>query len=438
MRKTHPTGLSTRVNPTTGKRQYRARIQDPMAPRLPSGRTKQISSKWFDARSEALDWLEKQRHTKRTVGTVTFNRTVTVGNACDEWLETAKKVGIDGRRTIEETTSAQYAFLIRKYIKPSIGLLRIADLTKPMIMKWRDNQVSGIGKDATKRALGVVRQVLAYQAVLGNIPHNPASEVKLAAAAKKKRRSTVDIDDDPDDAPVTDYMSPEDVRAILHTVDTISAAGKLATDARLSKPLSPGNQAKRREAWIKYRALIYLLFGGGMRIGEACALQWKHILWGQSAINIRQAYKRTGRGKAKIGPPKNAASLRTITVGPEVMSLLRVLYVSKNARTETQFVFGTDEPPSPSNIRNRCWVPLMTEARLLAANGRVLWSPHDCRHYHASALINANKPLQQVSERLGHANTVVTQTVYAHLFKKLKGLGNTLGIEMEGALLGKG
>lgn len=75
MRKTHPTGLSIRVHPSTGKRQYRARIQDPMAPRQPSGRTKQISSKWFDARAEALDWLEKQRHTKRTVGTVTFNRT---------------------------------------------------------------------------------------------------------------------------------------------------------------------------------------------------------------------------------------------------------------------------------------------------------------------------------------------------------------------------
>ncbi|HEY6869457.1 MAG TPA: tyrosine-type recombinase/integrase [Novosphingobium sp.] len=347
-------------------------------------------------------------------------------------------MGIDGRRPIEETTSAQYAFLIRKYIKPSIGLLRIADLTKPMILRWRVNQVSEIGKDATKRALGVVRQVLAYQAVIGSIPHNPASEVKLAAAAKKKRRSTVGIDDDPDDVPVSDYMAPEDVRAMLHTVDIISATGKLATDAQSSKPMSPGNQAKRRKAWIKYRALIYLLVAGGLRIGEACALQWKHILWGDSAIDIRQAYKRTGKGKAKIGPPKNAASLRTITVGPEVMSLLHALHASENTRTEPQFVFGTDEPPSPSNIRNRCWVPLMTEAKLLMANGRLLWALHDCRHYHASALINANRPLQQVSERLGHANTVVTQTVYAHLFKKLKGLGNTLGIEMESALLGKG
>ncbi|WP_172885122.1 tyrosine-type recombinase/integrase, partial [Lentilactobacillus buchneri] len=42
---------------------------------------------------------------------------------------------------------------------------------------------------------------------------------------------------------------------------------------------------------------------------------------------------------------------------------------------------------------------------------------HGLRHTHASFLISKGVTDQYVARRLGHENTVVTRTTYAHLFK---------------------
>lgn len=43
---------------------------------------------------------------------------------------------------------------------------------------------------------------------------------------------------------------------------------------------------------------------------------------------------------------------------------------------------------------------------------------HGLRHTHASYLISSGISTHYISERLGHKNTIVTETTYAHLFKK--------------------
>jgi integrase len=40
---------------------------------------------------------------------------------------------------------------------------------------------------------------------------------------------------------------------------------------------------------------------------------------------------------------------------------------------------------------------------------------HDLRHTHATILLSAREPVHVVSARLGHASSVVTMTVYAHV-----------------------
>lgn len=43
--------------------------------------------------------------------------------------------------------------------------------------------------------------------------------------------------------------------------------------------------------------------------------------------------------------------------------------------------------------------------------------PHELRHIATSIWIKNNIPLQTVSSRLGHTNTVITQVIYSHLIK---------------------
>ena len=48
------------------------------------------------------------------------------------------------------------------------------------------------------------------------------------------------------------------------------------------------------------------------------------------------------------------------------------------------------------------------------------WAPpeirlHDLRHTHATLLLAKGVPVKVVSERLGHASTTITLSVYAHV-----------------------
>lgn len=52
-------------------------------------------------------------------------------------------------------------------------------------------------------------------------------------------------------------------------------------------------------------------------------------------------------------------------------------------------------------------------------------------------MILAGVNVQLVADRLGHVNSAVTLTVYAHLFKELAGKANTAGADMEHELLGR-
>ncbi|MCV3297210.1 site-specific integrase [Oenococcus kitaharae] len=50
---------------------------------------------------------------------------------------------------------------------------------------------------------------------------------------------------------------------------------------------------------------------------------------------------------------------------------------------------------------------------------------HALRHTHASILLANNISMQYVSERLGHANLLVTERVYAHLLETKRSEENT-------------
>jgi len=225
-------------------------------------------------------------------------------------------------------------------------------------------------------------------------------------------------------------MSPEDVRTLLVTADRIAQTGKLAADSK-GRGLGVYQLRQRMLAWMRHRAMVYLMIMSGMRIGEVCGLLWRHVLWDDRAIFITQAYKRKVKDKAdRIGDPKTFSSCRHVTLDSETMAILRALYISQNDAKDSHFVFGGDEPMSPVHWTKRAWRDLLAEAGFANDAGKPHWLPHDCRHYHASVLINSGMQIQQVSERLGHANTLVTQTVYAHLFKAMSGLNNRLSADL--------
>jgi integrase len=111
----------------------------------------------------------------------------------------------------------------------------------------------------------------------------------------------------------------------------------------------------------------------------------------------------------RIRKSKTAAGVRTVTLPDWLQVTLRNHVI--------EFGLGADDWlfPAPKGVqfevrrfRARFWYPACDAAGI----ERV--TPHQLRHLHASALIDAGRPLPEIAARLGHENPSVTMQVYAH------------------------
>jgi len=76
-------------------------------------------------------------------------------------------------------------------------------------------------------------------------------------------------------------------------------------------------------------------------------------------------------------------------------------------------VFGTYQ--HPERFSRRFGLAIGRCRRELGEDVLPVIRLHDLRHTHATLLLQAGTPVKVVSERLGHANAMITRTVYAHV-----------------------
>jgi integrase/recombinase XerC len=149
------------------------------------------------------------------------------------------------------------------------------------------------------------------------------------------------------------------------------------------------------------RALFEIIYGAGLRVSEACALDLDDVSDGPGAcVKVRQGKGRKDRlvpigSKARQALeawlPARAAAL-TGARGPDVAAL---------------FVSARGHRLGPRTVR-----------RLLAAceraTGTPAVSPHALRHSFATHLLGEGADLRAIQEMLGHASLRTTQR-YAHV-----------------------
>lgn len=142
------------------------------------------------------------------------------------------------------------------------------------------------------------------------------------------------------------------------------------------------------------QALILLLYGGGLRVSEACNLKWTQIRGGQRTLFIK------GKGGKERQVAVPAATIRAIEALPK----------------EGEFVFGH----KALNTRTAySWVREWgAKAGLLQA-----LHPHALRHSFATHLLSGGTDLRILQELLGHQSLTSTQK-YTHL--SMENLARTL------------
>ena len=153
----------------------------------------------------------------------------------------------------------------------------------------------------------------------------------------------------------------------------------------------------------KYKQFFNFMFYTGTRPGEAMAITFKDIQ-GEYVIINKTISSHNGR---HIGTPKTNSSYRSIIIDDRLKSdLLNLKKLYKNC-TDNFFVFGGDKPLSPTTL-NRKKIYACKKANLRPI------TLHQFRHSHATLLKDIGINVVDVSKRLGHSKVSTTLNIYTH------------------------
>jgi integrase len=161
----------------------------------------------------------------------------------------------------------------------------------------------------------------------------------------------------------------------------------------------------------RYRALVILAAGTGMRQGECFGLTVDRIDFLRRQVTVDRQLCLLPGGPPSLGPPKTAASYRTIPL-PQVVVDALASHLTSFPVGSGGLVFTNDAGAPIRRTRfSAIWRPVVA-----AVNAPVGTGFHALRHYYASLLIRHGESVKVVQSRLGHASASETLDTYSHLW----------------------
>lgn len=346
---------------------YVLRVPDPL-----TGKTKPQWVGGFDSARSAKVARDKARVALSNRDYVAPTKT-TVGEFLTVWIEIHA-------RHIKPTTLNGYRRIIKNYLAPGLGSIKLQDLRPSHIEAFYSEMLSsagmtgqGLSASSVVRCGAVLKKALRYAVeVEGALSLNPATRVPL-----------------PKEWPVT--PTPWNIKE-LNTFLEVSKSHRLAFYFRLSA------------------------FTGARR-GELLALRWSDF--DGKAITISKSRTETDGGVIEQNTTKGGTNgQRRVTLDPETIELFTAhrkrqvverLAIGE-AWQETGHIFVQENglPIYPTTVTT-LFTKLSRRADLRPIR------LHDLRHIHATELLRLGEPLHVVAQRLGHRDAMVTATIYAHV-----------------------
>ena len=171
-----------------------------------------------------------------------------------------------------------------------------------------------------------------------------------------------------------------------------------------------------------YYVLFYTALYTGMRLGEILGLRWCDVDLDMAFLSVVQTlYKRSG--VCKMLNPKSSHSRRRIALSSSLVLLLREYQAEQQTQrillgklpSDTDLVFShLDGKPLDPGVVSHTFAKVLKKAKLPHIRF------HDLRHTHATLLLKRGIHPKIVSERLGHANIVITLDTYSHVLPGLQ------------------
>jgi integrase len=314
--------------------------------------------------AEAFDAEVKRRQRLGLLATVDAGRQSLAEFGADWWRRRA------GRLAAKTRTG--YAGVWDAHILPSLGQFRLRDISPPLIEDWiADMERRGVGQEAQRKALKLLRGILQRAVEWDQLQRNPARLVALPLPPERREVRP---------------LSPEEVEAMRSLLF---------------------GQRRERDA-----LMISLLGYAGLWPEEANGLTWGHVR--ERTLLVEQV---VSMGKIEVrSKTRQARAVRLL--GPVAQDLAEErIRIGRPEDHELILPGPGGRPRSPAdynNWRRRVFSRAREEVGIARA------TPYYLRHSFASLLIWEGRPITYVAQQLGHSPTMTLRT-YAHVIEELEG-----------------
>lgn len=292
----------------------------------------------------------------------------------ESWMKVFKKNAVGDRtyRRYEDTLSN-----LKKYAKN----VTLGDLNKTKYQQILNDYAENHAKATVKRLHTHIRASM-LTALDEKIIFNDATRAPVLKGGKESKKAS------------EKYLNYDDFKRLIKAVND-----------RLD---------------VRYTSPYLILVGGvtGARFAELLGLTWDCVDLDNLEIRIDKTWI-NGKG---FSPTKNESSIRTIDIDKKTAELLLDYQQSqqeylKDIKTNNKnnLVFFNGEEQISSAAVNKT---LRKVQQQLDINPPITF--HGLRHTYASILLYREIDIFTVSQLLGHKDTSITQTTYAHVVEELR------------------
>ena len=161
----------------------------------------------------------------------------------------------------------------------------------------------------------------------------------------------------------------------------------------------------------RYRAILNVAAGTGMRIGEILGLTVDRVDFLRREIRVDRQGQNVGTGPFVLVPyTKSDSGVRRIPVGQDVIDAIAA-HIAEFGTGPEGVIFTSSRG---GGIRRPEWLEAWKRARAKA--GIDLRGVHQLRHLYASALIRQNVDPNEIKRHLGHRSITETFDTYGHMW----------------------
>ena len=292
---------------------------------------------------------------------------------------------VEKAHDLRATTLAKKVSILNTHVIPSLGSIRLKDLTAEELNAWR--------REMNKKPLKVTTKNNAYRELRCLLNFGVNRKILRESPLKG-----IETFRDP-------YAQADALRLRYYTKD------------EYAKYISEAEKWAEQDGSLRaYGICLFfkIAYMTGMRKGEINALRWSDVEGG-NYVWVRRSLTQKIKGEKWVEtPPKTKTSVRRLQMPGKLVEALNE-HKERQKRVkrwnESFFICGGPEPIPDTTLEN-------ANQKFAEAAGVKHITVHEFRHSHASVLCNAGVNIKEIARRLGHGRVEITLKTYAHLYPK--------------------